>query len=414
MSNSHSTQTKWILLSMILGLIFGLLIYFFKWEFLLPFIKPLGSIFISCLKMMIIPLVFSSIFMAIVNLGSPEELGSLGLKAVIYYTLTTCFAAFIGLVLVNLFQPGSGLDISQLAGNLPDHVVGKVQAGADTGLFKTVLGVFMDAIPSNPFKAMADTKILQIITFSILFGMVALFYRKDSEPMIQVIASLEKMSMALVNGIMYLAPLGIFSLLSVVIAEAGLDALKALGIFVVTVLTGLLVHFIFLLLLASWRSRKSPIFILKACLPPLLTAFSTASSAATLPVTMTTVEEDLGVDKKTAQFILPLGATINMDGTAIYESVAVIFIGQAYGLDLGLSNQILIFFTASLAAVGAAAIPGAGLVTMGIVLTAVGFPLEGVGLIYATDRILDMFRTAVNVFGDCVGTVVVESIGKKG
>lgn len=175
----------------------------------------------------------------------------------------------------------------------------------------------------------------------------------------------------------------------------------------------LILHFLVLLMIGVIRTKKNPMFIMRGVAQSVLTAFSTASSAATLPITMANVEDNLGVDKKTAQFVLPLGATVNMDGTALYESVAVIFIGQAYGLDISIGQQMIIFMTASIAAVGAAAIPGAGLVTMSIVLSAVGFPLEGIGLILAVDRVLDMFRTSVNVFGDCIGTVVVDSFAKE-
>jgi Na+/H+-dicarboxylate symporter len=212
---------------------------------------------------------------------------------------------------------------------------------------------------------------------------------------------------------MRFAPIGIFVLMTGIMAKTGFDAIKALGWYILTVVLGLTLHAVFLLFVASWRHKCSPVHILKNLSAPLLTAFSTSSSAATLPITMTTVEENLGIRKDTAKFVLPLGATVNMDGTALYESVAAIFIAQAFNIDLTIGQQIVIFMTASLAAVGAAAIPGAGLITMSIVLGAVGLPLEGIGLILAVDRLLDMFRTCVNVFGDCVGTIVVDSMIKK-
>jgi Na+/H+-dicarboxylate symporter len=198
-----------------------------------------------------------------------------------------------------------------------------------------------------------------------------------------------------------------------VMAKSGTTAIISLSKYVLTVVVGLLAHAGFLLFVATVRLKKSPLYIIKNLGAPILTAFSTSSSAATLPITMTAVEENIGVRKDTAKFVLPLGATINMDGTALYESVAAIFIAQAYGYDLTIAQQIIIFMTASLAAIGAAAIPGAGLITMSIVLGAVGLPLEGIGLILAVDRLLDMFRTTVNVFGDCVGTIVVDSLLKE-
>ncbi|MCB9095847.1 MAG: dicarboxylate/amino acid:cation symporter [Halobacteriovoraceae bacterium] len=406
-------QTKQILWAMILGLIVGLVAYYYHWTEFVSVLEPLGTMFIKLLKMLIVPLVLSSIYMSIVNLGSPEKLGSLGVKSIIYYFITTCIAVLIGLILVNIFKPGSGLDIASISNELSTEQVTKFQTSADTGLFKTIMSVLMDAVPANPFQSMAEMQILQIIVFSIFLGIASLVYRDDAKPMIGFMESLEKLSMTLIHWIMKIAPIGIFALMVAVISTAGLHALEALGKYMVVVVLGLTLHFFVLLAIASWRHKSSPWFVVKSVLPAMLTAFSTSSSASTLPVTMACVEDNLGVDRNTAQFVLPLGATINMDGTALYESVAVIFIGQAYGLDLSLGNQIIIFMTASLAAVGAAAIPGAGLVTMSIVLSAVGYPLDGIGLILAVDRLLDMFRTCVNVFGDAVGTVVVESYNSK-
>jgi Na+/H+-dicarboxylate symporter len=407
-------ETRNILLSLIFGFALGLILYATQNSGFAVYLKPMGKIFISLLKMMIVPLVLSSIYMSVIKLGSPEKLGSLGGKAILYYTLTTALAAFIGLVMVNIIQPGSSLEIESLE---QAQISGKIQAridkGAENSLFQTILGVFMDAIPTNPFQAMAEMKILQIIVFSILLGIAALFAPQHAEPMNRFMSSMEELSMKLVHMIMKLAPLGIFCLAAVVLAESGMNAILALGKYMSTVLLGLLVHFIVLLTIGVIRQKSSPIFILKAVGSAVLTAFSTSSSAATLPITMANVEDNLNIHNETSQFVLPLGATINMDGTALYESVAVIFIGQAYGLDLSFATQMVIFLTASLAAVGAAAIPGAGLVTMSIVLTAVGFPLDGIGLILAVDRILDMFRTSVNVFGDCMGCVVVESFTKR-
>ncbi len=410
----NAKETKHILIALVAGTIFGLILYHYQATDVVESLKPVGEIFIKLLKMLITPLVLASIFMAIVNLGSPEELGSMGVKSIAYYFVTTAIAVLLGLVVVNIIQPGVGLDISTLSsGGLSESLNQKVQSSSETGLLKTMMGVLMDAIPENPFEAMANMKILQVIVFSIFLGVAALLNRKASEPLIGFMDSLETLSMVLIHWIMKLAPYGIFALMAAVIAETGFDALSALGKYMGAVIIGLTLHFIVLAFIASWRHKASPLGVIKACLPAMLTAFSTSSSASTLPITMACVEDNLGVQKKTAQFVLPLGATINMDGTALYESVAVIFIGQAYGLDLSIANQVIIFMTASLAAVGAAAIPGAGLVTMSIVLTAVGYPLDGIGLILAVDRLLDMFRTCVNVFGDCVGTVVVESFEKK-
>ncbi|MCP4914239.1 MAG: dicarboxylate/amino acid:cation symporter [Oligoflexia bacterium] len=396
---------------MIGGLIIGLIIHQFGLGSYSEYIKPLGTIFIRLLKMVIVPLVFSSIYMSMINLGTPEALGSMGRKAVGYYFLTTCIAVFFGIIFVNLINPGVGADLgTQGLQGLSAEMATKVSE--QKGLYQTILGVLIDAIPSNPAAALANATVLQIIVFAIFMGVVALYNQEKSAPISKVMGSLEEMSLALTHAIMKFAPIGIFVLMIDVMARSGFTAIVSLSKYIATVLLGLLCHAVFLLFVACTRAKRSPLYILKGLSAPLFTAFSTSSSAATLPITMASVEENLGVKKETAKFVLPLGATINMDGTALYESVAAIFIAQAYGIDLTLAQQVIIFMTASLAAIGAAAIPGAGLITMSIVLGAVGLPLEGIGLILAVDRLLDMFRTTVNVFGDAVGTLVVDSLLK--
>ena len=397
-----------IAIAMIVGLVVGLILFKTGQGHLVEYVKPVGTIFIRLLKMMIVPLVLSSIYMSMVNLGTPEQLGAMGRKAMAYYFVTTAIAVMIGLIFVNLINPGVGADLgTQGLENLSGNMAERVQA--NKGLWHTIIGVIVEAIPTNPFEAMAKSTVLQVIVFAIMFGWATLYHMKESEPITKFMTSLEHLSLVMVNGIMKFAPIGIFVLMLDVMAKSGYGALISLSKYILTVIVGLLCHAIFLMFIACWRLKKSPMFILKGIAPVLITAFSTSSSAATLPVTMTSVEENLGVHNETAKFVLPLGATVNMDGTALYESVAAIFIAQAYGIHLGIGQQIIIFMTASLAAIGAAAIPGAGLITMSIVLGAVGLPLEGIGLILAVDRLLDMFRTTVNVFGDAVGTIVVDS-----
>ncbi|EQC45810.1 transporter, dicarboxylate/amino acid:cation Na+/H+ symporter family protein [Bacteriovorax sp. BSW11_IV] len=409
MQEASKSEAKLIGLAMLAGLIVGLILYFTGTGEYVEYVKPIGTIFVRLLKMVIIPLVFSSIFMAMFHLGTPEALGSMGRKAVAYYFITTVCAVFLGIVFVNLINPGVGADLGA-AGIHGLNSTMQQKVTSTQGLWSTVIGVLVDAIPTNPFASMADGTVLQVIVFAIMFGIVALYLPKESEAVIKFMKSLEAMTLRLTHVIMKFAPIGIFVLMLDVMAKTGFDAVISLSKYMATVILGLACHFVILLLIAAWRLKKSPAFILKSLSSPLLTAFSTSSSAATLPITMTTVEENLGVRKDTAKFVLPLGATINMDGTALYESVAAIFIAQAYGIHLGIDKQIIVFMTASLAAIGAAAIPGAGLITMSIVLGAVGLPIEGIGLILAVDRILDMFRTTVNVFGDCVGTIVVDSL----
>ena len=428
MAVGSGKDAKVILLSMVVGLSLGLTIYMLSsgmlGEGLIGFgsimlegvalVKPVGTAFISLLKMIIVPLVFASIFMAIVNLGTPEALGLMGRSAVTYYFMTTAVAVFVGLLVVNFMNPGVGADLGNAGLSGLTGSVGE-QVRANEGLWATISGVLLDAIPVNPVAAMADLKVIQIIVFAMLFALVALYMPKDSEPVIKLMSSVEKMTLQLTHWIMKIAPIGIFVLMLDIMAKAGLSALMSLSKFIITVLLGLFVHACCLLGLATVRSGRSPLFVLKSMGQALLTAFSTASSTATLPITLANVEDNMGVKKETAKFVLPLGATINMDGTALYESVSAIFIAQAYGIDLTITQQMIIFMTASLAAVGAAAIPGAGLITMGIVLSAVGLPLEGIGLILAVDRFLDMFRTMINVLGDSIGCLVVDTaVAKKG
>jgi Na+/H+-dicarboxylate symporter len=263
-------------------------------------------------------------------------------------------------------------------------------------------------IPKNPAEAMATGDVLQIIFFTIFFAIMAAMVGGESETLTQVINAVDLIMQRSVMVVMLIAPYCIFLLVAAIFMDLGVGALKALAKYGLTVLLGLLIHAAITLPILVWViGRYSPIRLFKAVLPAIMTAWSTASSAATLPLTMDCLARRAGVDRKIGNFVLPLGATVNMDGTALYESVAVIFIAELLGIDLTIGMQAVIFITATLAAIGAAAIPGAGLVTMGIVLTAAGLPLDGIGLILAIDRILDQFRTAVNVWGDTTAAVVV-------
>ncbi|MCO4795344.1 MAG: dicarboxylate/amino acid:cation symporter, partial [Bacteriovoracaceae bacterium] len=306
MLEGNKKDAQRIAIAMVAGLALGLILYFTGKGEWAGYIKPIGTVFIRLLKMVIVPLVFSSIFMAMFNLGTPEALGSMGRKAVGYYFVTTCVAVFFGIVFVNIFNPGIGADLGtagldKLAGNMATRVT------EQKGLYDTILGVLVGAVPSNPVGSMANSKVLQIIVFSMLFGVVALYHPKSSEPMINVISSLEKMMLSLTHGIMKFAPLGIFVLMTDVMAKTGFTAIISLSKYMLTVIVGLTCHAIFLLFVACTRSKKSPKYILKGISSALVTAFSTSSSAATLPITMTCVEEELGVRKDTAKFVLPLG-----------------------------------------------------------------------------------------------------------
>jgi proton glutamate symport protein len=403
-------------ISMFLGLVVGFGLYFAGYASWSEYVAPVGTVFIRGLKMVIIPLVFSSVYMAVFNLGDPQHLTSIGKKAIIYYTVTTSIAVFIGLVLVTTFKPGVNAQIkapetkvetSMKAGNEP------VQKEKPRGLISTIVEVGVNSIPTNPIEAMANNSMLQVIVFAIMLGLVGLFHQEEASGFTAFALSLERMSQHLTHWVMKIAPFGIFALLVNVVANSGIDALITLSKYMGIVVLGLFIHSTLLLLLGAWSMKRKPLYILKNMSSALFTAFSTSSSAATLPITMSCLIENLKVSEKTANFVLPLGATINMDGTALYVSVATVFIAQVYGIDLSFAQLTIIFVTASLAAVGAAAIPSAGLITMGIVLGAVGIPLEGIQMVIAVDRILDMFRTATNVLGDSSGSILVDSLLKR-
>lgn len=370
-----------------------------------------GDIFIRLLKMLIIPLVFASIFMAIINVGNLREIGKIGLKTVMYYLITTALAVVVGMLLVNIIHPGVGIDQGVLSNlNIHTSVPEKVstQNVAERGAFVIIIDTLIDMIPKNPIAAMAKGDILQVIFFTIFFAIITGLVGKESEAIVNVVAGLDKIMMRAVMVIMVIAPYCIFFIVTAIFMDLGIEAFVALGKYAITVLLGLTIHAgITLPLLVMIFGRYNPFGLLKAVSPAIMTAWTTASSAATLPLTMDCLEKRAGVERRIGDFVLPLGATVNMDGTALYESVAVIFIAELLGIHVTIGTQIVIFFTATLAAIGAAAIPSAGLVTMGIVLTAAGLPLEGIGLILAIDRVLDQFRTAVNVWGDTSIAVII-------
>lgn len=384
-----------ILIALILAVVFG--IYFKDY---IGWVEWMGTIFLRALKMIIIPLILSSIISGVANLGDAKNLGRLGLKTILYYMMTTTLALFTGLIMVNLIQPGVGADI-----NLAEKVNLEVTSG---GLGDTLIHI----IPDNLFASFSDnTQMLSVIFFAILFGFfitkTKASYRQQLTGFFNaVFDTMMKITMFIIK----FTPLGIFGLVAARIAQQDdLGALvESMGMYMLTVLGALAVHAcITLPLIVRFIGKSHPGKHLKALRTALLTAFSTSSSGATLPLTMDAVENKAGVPNKISSFTLPLGATINMDGTALYECVAVMFIAQAYGFDLSFAQQLIVVFTGLLASIGAAAVPMAGLVMITIILTAVGLPLEGIGLILAVDRILDMFRTATNVWSDSCGAVVI-------
>ena len=387
--------THWIFIGIILGIAAGGLLG----EQIQPLAKPLGNIFLRLLKMIIVPLIVSSITAGVLGVGDSKNLGRLGLKTIIYYMLTSGIAIITGLTLVNIFQPGVGTELA--LSETPEI------SGAEAG---TVWGIVLRMIPENPVKAMAEGDMLAVIFFSILFGFFITrlpeegrkFFTKFFEFMFQAM-------MKMTQFIMCFAPIGIFGLIAGIVATIGFAAFGSLLKFFLVVLAALAIHaFIALpLLLRIIGGIKNPFRHTKSMTEALLTGFSTASSNATLPVTMRCVEQNSGVSNRTTSFVLPLGATINMDGTALYECVVAMFIAQVYGIELSFFTQWVIVFTALLTSIGVAGVPMASLVAIAIILKAVGLPLEGIGLIMVTDRILDMCRTTVNIWSDSCGAVII-------
>jgi solute carrier family 1 (high affinity glutamate transporter) protein 1 len=373
-----------------------------------------GEIFLRLLTMMVVPLVVASVMSGIIGLGDVRKLGRPGGLAVLYYLTTTVMAVLVGLVLVNLIQPGvdtvDQATLSAMAAEGRDVAAAQEQASLDTILRNLLLMLFTD----NLFASAANTNLLPLIVFSVIFAGMLTTMGSRVAAISQMIVQVNDALLAFILLLMRLAPIGIFCLVTARFGEAQaegnlMDVLQQTGAYFSTVLAGLAVHALLTLPLILWIfTRRNPLRFIYQMSQALLTAFSTASSTATLPVTMECAMTKAGVSRRSAEFVLPLGATINMDGTALYEATAAIFIAQAIGVDLSLTQQIVVAVTATLAAIGAAGIPEAGLVTMIIVLNAVGLPVEYIGLILSVDWLLDRFRTAVNAFGDSVGSAVVD------
>ena len=361
-----------------------------------PLIGPIGTIFIKLLKMLIVPLILASMVVGVAKVGDIRKLGGLGGRTFVFYLLTTWVSVIVGLLAVNLIKPGAGAPV--MVGAVPDA------ARMTTGVWDVILNM----VPDNPFRAMVEMDILPLIVFALFLGAILTTMGPKGKPLIEFFDSLNDAMMKMANVVIMLTPVGVFALIATVVADTGFSIFANLGKYVLTVLLGLAVHaFITLPLMLKFMGGVNPVRFFGKVSPALTTAFSTASSSATLPVTIDCVEKRAKISPRVASFVLPLGATINMDGTALYESVAAVFIAQVYGIDLSFPQQTLVFLTATLAAIGAAGIPSAGLVTMAIVLKAVGLPLEGIGMILAVDRILDMCRTSINVWGDTVGCAVI-------
>lgn len=374
-----------------------------------------GTIFIHALKMIIVPLVVSSIVVGIAGIGKGEDVGRLGGKTLGFYALSSFLAILIGLLAVNVIEPGiqNGQPVKEalaLGGNT-DEVLKKVE-GRGLG---DVADIFIRMVPTNIVAAAAEGQMLGLIVFSLLFGFFMTRITKEhSEALFKVSHGVYETMMALTMFIMKFTPIGVFALIAKTVAMTGFDAFLPLLWFFIAVVVALSLHTFVVYPILLSLAGVSPKKHFTAMMPALLTAFSTASSSSTLPLTIKSIEENAGVSKRTSSFVLPLGATVNMDGTALYECVAAMFLAQAYGIELGLSTQFTIVLIALLTSIGVAGIPAASLVAITIILAAIGLPLEAVGLILVTDRILDMCRTSVNVFGDsCAAVVIARSEGEE-
>lgn len=398
-----------IVIALIAGVIVGLILnllapgLFSKADTFL--FKPLGTIFLNLMKMLVVPVVFISIALGTIGIGDPKKLGRIGGKTIGFFLITTAIALVIALSLGLIFKPGAN-------GNFETSSAGYVAQEAPP-IAETLLGI----IPTNPVTAMSEGNMLQIIFFAAMVGFGIAMLGKKVGRVKTLFEQVNELIMYLITFVMKFAPYGAFGLIASAVGNQGVDALRAMGMYMSVVLGGLLIHSIIVYGGAvALLGKRNPIWFFKNFFPAQVVAFSTASSAATLPISLKTAQEKLKVPESISSFTQSLGATINMDGTAIMQGAAVIFIAQAYGIDLSMGQLLTVVLTAVLASIGTAAVPGAGLIMLAMVLTSVGLPVEGIALVLGVDRLLDMVRTAVNITGDAACAVVVSqsegSLGK--
>lgn len=361
-------------------------------------IKPFGTLFLNLIKMIIVPLVLASLVVGTCGLGDVRKLGRIGGKTVIYYLLTTAFAVTIGLIMANIFNVGAGF-------TLPSEI-----KAAEAQKIPNIIDTFLNIIPTNPVKALADGNMLQIIAFALIIGSGIVVLEDKGKPLYDFFDSLTEVTYKITTGIMNFAPYAVFALITPVIAANGPKVLLPLLSVILIVYAGCVLHAV--LVYSSTLAilgRFSPLKFFKGIFPAQAIAFTTCSSSATLPVNMKCTEENFGVPKSISSFVLPLGATINMDGTALYQGVCALFIANVFGIDLTMTQQFSIVLTATLASIGTAGVPGAGLIMLTMVLQSVGLPLEGLALVAGIDRILDMARTTINITGDSACAVIIAS-----
>lgn len=380
-----------ILIAFVLAIILGLI---FKES--ISVLQPLGDLFLRLIKFIIAPLVLSTLVIGVASIGDPKSLGRVGSKTIGYYMITTAIAIAIGLGIAYLISPGEGLSI-----DVPET---EVKVNETEGVVQT----FLEIVPENPFTALAEGDILQIIFFAIFIGLAITFIGSKADPVYQFFDAFSEIMFKITGVIMRFAPIGVLGLVAPIIGEYGPKVLLPLLKIIIAVAIACALHAIIVYSLSvKMFAKMNPLTFFKGISPAAIVAFSTASSAGTLPVTIKNTQENLGVSNKISSFVLPLGATINMDGTAIYQGVAVVFIAQFYGMDMTLIQLTTVVLTTVLASIGTAGVPGAGMIMLAMVLAAINLPLEGIALIAGIDRILDMFRTSINIVGDASAAVVV-------
>lgn len=398
-----------IFISLIIGIVVGILIHYFMPEghfrddiLIEGIFYTIGQVFIRLMQMLVVPLVFFSIADGCRNLGDTETLGKVGVRIVAFYICTTALAIFLSLMLARVINPGKGMNLSLGANEF------EVDSGEEFSISKTILNF----VPTNPIGALANGEMIQIIIFAVIVGLLIASMEDRLMTLGNVVTEMNDLMMGMTMWVMKLAPIGVFFLITRTFASLGYDVIISMLSYMATVLGGLAVQLIlvYMVLLAAF-TRVNPINFLKKFAPVMTFAFSTASSNATVPVNIKTLEE-MGVDRKISSFTIPLGATINMDGTAIMQGVAVVFIANAYNIDLTAADFATVILTATIASVGTAGIPSVGLITLSMVLQSVGLPVEGIAMIMGIDRILDMARSAINISGDASGTIIVaNSVG---
>lgn len=368
-----------------------------------------GRLFLALIQMMVIPLVFASIIRGLAATEDLEQLKKIGLRVVLFFIFTTALAIVVGLSLANLIQPGQYVDSQALQATLSTAPVIDA-APTNAAVFDDLPRKIVTLLPSNPLSSMVESNMLQVVIFAMVIGVALVMMTPiQAKPLLDLMGSLQEVCMTVVRWAMLLAPFAVFGLLVQLTAKLGLDALLGMAVYVGTVLLGLLAMFCVYLLVIALTAQISPLTFLSSVKEVLLLAFSTSSSAAVMPLSIKTAEEKLGVRPSVSQFVIPLGATINMNGTALYQGVAAMFLAQVYGIDVGLSGMALIVITAVGASIGSPATPGVGIVILAMVLNTVGIPASGIALIMGVDRILDMSRTAINVSGDLVTAKLMDS-----